>query len=182
MALIKFSAPPTLAGLFFCLASVEGAGLFFLPRCNAAPYKRLQRPFCHSCKFIPPKLQNRLQGFTGAFLLIRPIPAYAIQQLHKPPMHRLRHAGGHTVKRNTSTNTQTQPPRRTLCKSTQPSYYNKVYIRVQRCAPAMDPCQTAHLLRGQRLHPAGQSNGRGRGGRRGTIDGYRRISFRAFAR
>lgn len=28
----------------------------------------------------------------------------------------------------------------------------------------------------------GQSSGRGRGGRRGTIDGYRRSSFRAFAR
>lgn len=32
------------------------------------------------------------------------------------------------------------------------------------------------------LHPAGQSSGKGRGGRRGTIGGYRRISFRAFAR
>ena len=32
------------------------------------------------------------------------------------------------------------------------------------------------------LHPAGQSSGRERGGRRGTIGGYRRISFRAFAR
>lgn len=67
----------------------------------------------------------------------------------------------------------------------------------------------AHLLMGQRLHlyrvsPAafnlapGQQSGRagsawhtppggavqrqGYGGRRGTIDGYRRISFRAFAR
>lgn len=29
MALIKFSTPPTLAGLFFCLAPAEGAGLFF---------------------------------------------------------------------------------------------------------------------------------------------------------
>ena len=32
------------------------------------------------------------------------------------------------------------------------------------------------------LHPAGQSSNKGRGGRRGTIGGYRRISFRAFAR
>lgn len=31
------------------------------------------------------------------------------------------------------------------------------------------------------LHPAGQSSGSGHGGRRGTIGGYRRISFRAFA-
>lgn len=65
----------------------------------------------------------------------------------------------------------------------------------------------AHLLRGQRLHlykvspsacnlapvssqgghsvtlhPAGQSSGRGAAGRRGTIGGYRRSFFRAFAR
>ena len=32
------------------------------------------------------------------------------------------------------------------------------------------------------LYPAGQSSGRERGGRRGTISGYRRSSFRAFAR
>ena len=32
------------------------------------------------------------------------------------------------------------------------------------------------------LHPAGQSSDRGRGGRRGTIGGSRRISFRAVAR
>ena len=32
------------------------------------------------------------------------------------------------------------------------------------------------------LHPAGQSSGRECGGRRGTIGGFRRISFRAFAR
>ena len=31
MALIKFSTPPKLAGLFFCLASAEGAGLLFCP-------------------------------------------------------------------------------------------------------------------------------------------------------
>lgn len=55
----------------------------------------------------------------------------------------------------------------------------------------------AHLLRGQRLslykvspagqhpgtlHPVRQSSGRERSGRRGTIGGYRRISFRAIAR
>lgn len=32
------------------------------------------------------------------------------------------------------------------------------------------------------LHPAGQSSSLERSGRRGTIGGYRRISFRAFAR
>ena len=110
-----------------------------------------------------------------------------------------------------------------------------MYIRVQRCAPVMDPCQTAQHIadhasgdgsvptvcgslasaapcapaegsarrglddsnarrlavwhrvsdqggRSGTLHPAGQSSSKGQGGRRGTIGGSRRISFRAFAR
>lgn len=85
---------------------------------------------------------------------------------------------------------QIPPTRRTMYREGQPHYYNKVYIRVQRCAPVMDPCQTAHLLRVQRLHLYRVSQAlstqravqrkRQRAG--GTIDGYRRISFRAFAR
>lgn len=81
--------------------------------------------------------------------------------------------------------------------------------RLLPCADRWQVLHPAHLLRGQRLHlyrvspaacnlapvssqgapsqpgtlhPAGQSSGRGRGGRRGTIGGSRRISFRAFAR
>ena len=38
------------------------------------------------------------------------------------------------------------------------------------------------LAPGQQSTRAGQSSSRGRGGRRGTIGGFRRISFRAFAR
>ena len=86
---------------------------------------------------------------------------------------------------------QIPPPRRTLYSSAQPPYYNKVYnstsqtmpTRLGQLLPWADRWQVlhpAHLLRGQpsTLHPSGQSSS----GRRGTIDGYRRISFRAFAR
>lgn len=38
-----------MAGLFFCLASAEGAGLLFLPGGISATHKRLQRPFCRPC-------------------------------------------------------------------------------------------------------------------------------------
>lgn len=41
---------------------------------------------------------------------------------------------------------------------------------------------TGSAVRAGALYPAGQSSSRERGGRRGTIGGYRRISFRAFAR
>lgn len=45
----NISTPPTLAGLFFCLASAEGAGLLFLPCSNTATNKRLQRVLYHPC-------------------------------------------------------------------------------------------------------------------------------------
>lgn len=75
---------------------------------------------------------------------------------------------------------QIPTPRRTLYRSAQPPYSNKVYkgAGVRHCRGSMPdgaayrrPCQ-----------PGGAIQRSGRGGRRGTIDGYRRISFRAFAR
>lgn len=84
---------------------------------------------------------------------------------------------------------QIPPPRRTLYRAAQPPYYNKVYIRAQRCSPVIDPCQTVQHSADHaspaavtlwHTPPGGQSSGRGRGGRRGIIDGYRRISFSGF--
>lgn len=105
MALIKFSAPPTLAGLFFCLASVEGAGLLFCPAAYQ-PHASVYSGFSVVRAIILSQSQNRLQGFTAAFPLILPISARTIQQSHKPPIRQLRHAGKHTVKRYTSANTR----------------------------------------------------------------------------
>nr|DAE75249.1 MAG TPA: hypothetical protein [Caudoviricetes sp.] len=75
---------------------------------------------------IRPKRQNRLHGFTVAFPLICHTPAHAIQQLHKPPIHRLRSAGGHTIKRSISTDTRrTATP--DAVQGRVAAYYNKVY-------------------------------------------------------
>lgn len=144
MTSIKFNLPATVtprhnpAGLFFCLAPAEGAGLLFCPY-TIHPHTSIYSAFCIVHAVIPPTPQNSAQGFTWAFPLIRPIPAHTIQQSHKPPIHHLRHVGGHTVKRNTSTNTKTQPPRRTLYRSAQPPYYNKVY-KGAAVRTVMDPC------------------------------------------
>lgn len=100
-------------------------------------------------------------------------------------------------------------PRRTLYRPAQPPYYNKVYkgARVRPCYGSMPdsaahcrPCQpgggldTSHARRlaiwhrsaagrtGWHPPPGGAVRRQGRGGRSGTIDGYRRSSFRAFAR
>lgn len=97
------------------------------------------------------------------------------------------------------------PPRMDAVQVSATAYYNKVYksagvrllwIHARRCnisqtMPARRGLDASHARRlavwhrvicqGERsgtLHPAGQSSS----GRRGTIGGYRRISFRAFAR
>lgn len=80
------------------------------------------------------------------------------------------------TRRNTSSTYQIPTPRRTLCRSAQPPYYNKVYksapllwIHARQCStsqtmqtrlgqllPSADLWQVlnpVHLLRGQRLHP-----------------------------
>lgn len=136
----------------FCLASAEGAGLLF---CLAAyqphtsPYSGLSA--VHA--IIRPKRQSRLQGFTAAFPLIWPVPAHAIQQSHKSPIHHLCHAGGHTVKRSICPQYQIPPPRLTLYKSAQPPYYNNVYKGAPmrpcyRFMPARQRLGASHARRG----------------------------------
>ena len=71
------------------------------------------------------------------------------------------------------------------------------YIRVQRCAPVIDPCQTVQHIANHASPAMCRYFPRLAAGvlawvslalcfflarRRGTLDGYRRISFRAFAR
>lgn len=112
---------------------------FALLQCN--PIQAFTAAFLSLMQIIPPKLQNRLQGFTGAFLLIWPVPAHAIQQSHKPPAQRWRayHQAQHPHRY------QAPPPRRTLYSSAQPPIIIR-YIRVRRCAPVMDSCQTVQYI------------------------------------
>ena len=109
--------------------------------------------FLPSMQFIRSKRQNRLQGFTAEFLLICHIPAHTIQQTHKPPIHRLRHAGGHTVKRCTSTDTRYRR-HAGRCTGQRSRSIIIMYIRVQGCAPVVDPCQTVQQI-ADRASPAG---------------------------
>ena len=134
---------------------------FILPCCNTAPYKRLQRVLCRPCSYATNAAKQRTGLYSGfscdcarstahdtrptQAAIIPPVPRWSVSQ-----------------RRSTSSAYKIPPPRRTLYRSAQPPYYNKVYIRVQGCAPVVDPCQTAqhiadhaspaHLLRGQRPH------------------------------
>lgn len=197
------STPPTLAGLFFCLASAEGAGLLFCPAA-IQPHTSVYSAFCSVHAVIPTTPQNGAQGFTMAFPEICPILTPQIPNQHNKPLHSLRHAGAHHNAAAPPAHTRRQRHAgRCAGQHSRPIIIR--YIRVQRCAPVMDPCQTVQRIAGHaspagsryfprpavcslapgqpdKLHPAGQSSSRKRGGRRGTIDGYRRTSFRAFAR
>lgn len=73
----------------------------------------------------------------------------------------------------------------TPCGSAQPPIIIR-YIRGCRGAPVMDPCQTVqhtadHASRGAPVEGSARRGSPAAGARRGTIGGYRRISFRAFA-
>lgn len=157
----------TVQGFYFCPATIQP---------NTSVYSTL----CIIHAIIPPKRQNRLHGFTAAFPLICAIPAHTIQHPHKPPIHRLRNAGWHTVKCCTSTNTRYHRHAGRCTGATCPPTII-MYIRVQRCAPVVDLCQAVQ-------HSADHASGsgtvqwQGHGGRCGTTGGYRRISFLAFAR
>ena len=169
-----------MAGLFFCLASDTVQGFYFA------------------------LLQYRhIQAFTAAFpadcALLTANDTRPTQAAIIPPVQRW----SVSQRRSTSSAYKIPPPRRTLYRPAQSPYYNKVY---KGAPPVMDPCQIvqcttdytspAHLLSGQRLHlhrvspaaydlaPGQQSECAGQpgGGRRGTIGGSRRISFRAVAR
>ena len=60
-----------MAGLFFCLASAEGAGLLFCPAA-IQPHTSVYSVFCAVHAVIPPTPQNSAQGFAVAFLRFAP--------------------------------------------------------------------------------------------------------------
>lgn len=151
--------------------------------CRKTAHRALQRLFLRFAPFNRPQYQTGKSGYNAACATLEHITAP--QHLQRIPKYK-RHA-------------------RTLYSSAQPPIIIR-YIRVQRCAPVMDPCQTVQHIAdhaspaGSRYLPRpaactlapGQRSGRtgwhsAPGGAfqrqgRGTINGLRRISFRAFAR
>ena len=195
--------PPTLAGLFFCLASAEDAGLLFCPAA-IQPHISVYSAFCVvNAVYTVHTTKQRAGLYRGVSCNCTHSTARDTRPTHAaiiPPVPRW----SVSQRRNASSIYQIPTPRRTLYSSAQPPYYNKVY-KGQRCTPVMDPCQTVQHIAdhaspaavsilptpgglqsgtGSVWHPppGGAVWQQGRGGRRGTIGGSRRISFRAFAR
>ena len=145
-----------------------------MPCCNTAPYKRLQRVFRRPCNYTAHAAKQRT-GLYKRFscdlphsttyntrptqaAIIPPAPRWSVSQ-RPDALHRY----------------QIPAPRRTLHRSAQPPYYNKVYkarrllrIHARQCSisqtmparrgqllPCVDLWQVlhpAHLLKGQRFH------------------------------
>lgn len=80
-----------------------------------------------------------------AFPAILPIPPHTIPNRHNKPLHSLRHAGAPTSARTLCTDTRYH--RRTgRCTGQHSRPIIIRYIRVQGCAPVMDPCQTVQQI------------------------------------
>lgn len=175
-----------MAGLFFCLASAEGAGLLFCPA-TIKPHTSVYSTFCACpCNLTANTARQRTRpcnGFSCDCTHLTANDTRPAKADMPPPAPRW----SISQRRSTSSEYQIPAPRRTLCSSTQTAYYNNVYKRVQHTAdhasPAGSRCFPRLALAWHRVSLAlawycafflAQ--------RRGTIDGYRRCFFRAFAR
>lgn len=114
------------AGLFFCLASAEGAGLLFCPAAMH-PYTSVYSEFCAVHATIPHMPQNSAQGFTAAFPEICHILPPTIPDRQKRIYYRLRNAGAYHNAVALQRIPRHQTPHKTLYRATQPPYYNNVY-------------------------------------------------------
>lgn len=180
-----------MAGLFFCLASAEGAGLLF---CQATiqPNANVHIVFYTIHASYTAHAAKQHTGLCRRFSSYLPCFAAAVWRVHPAIPRRLHHAGTYHSTRAPYSLYQIPPPHMDAVQVSTAAYYNKVY---KGAPPVMDPCQTAQHT-ADHASPAGSSRRlaiwhpspggavqqQERGGRRGTIDGYRRSSFRAFAR
>lgn len=179
---------PHWRGFSFCLAPADGAGLFFLPYYNTAPYKRLQRVLRRQCSYTAHAAKQRT-GLYRRFSCYLPNSTATNTRLTQvaiiPPVQRW----DVSQRPDGPSAYQIPPTSRTLYRPAQPPYYNKVYngagVRPRyrsmpdgatHCRPCKPGGAAWHPPPGRTV----QQQGRGR--RRGTIGGSRRISFRAFAR
>ena len=150
----KHSTRSEMAGLFFCLASAEGAGLLFCPATiqphtsvysgfyiihelyhphNKTVHRALQALFLRFDLFHRPRYQTDTSGYNATCATLEHITAPG-----RPPVH---------------TRYQRHAERRTGQRS-RPIIIR--YIRVQGCAPVMDPCQTVQHI-ADHASPAGSA-------------------------
>lgn len=174
-----------------------------MPCYNTAAYKRLQRVLRHQCKYTA----NAAKQHTGLYKGVLCDCVRSTARKYQTNTNGYNTACATLDSIPAPGRAQPIPDITAAPDAVQVSAYRPIIIRYIRCngAPVMDPCQPVHQATshaspagsrcfptlgglwpgaGSAWHPPPGLTVRqlGRGGRRGTIDGYRRISFRAFAR
>ena len=150
-----------------------------MPCFNTAPCKRLQRVLCSICSYTTHAAKQRAGLYSGFSCNL----SHSTAADTKPTKAAIIPPAPHwstSQRRSTSSIYQIPASRRTLYRSAQPPYYNKVYkgAGVRPCYRSM-PDGAAYR---RPCKPGGAARQQGRGGRCGTIGGSRRSFFRAFAR
>lgn len=115
-----------MAGLFFCLASVEDAGLLFCPDA-IQPNTSVYSAFCAvHASYTAHAAKQRTGLYSGVSVNLTHSSVHntvTTQANYAPPAPRW----STSQRRSTSSAYQIPEPRRTLYRSAQPPYYNKVY-------------------------------------------------------
>ena len=161
-----------------------------MSRRNIAPYNRLQRLLSSPYNYTT----NTAKQLTGLYRRFSCNCARSTAYNTRPAKANITPPAPRwsvSQRRSASSAYQIPPTRRTLYRPAQPHYYNKVYKSAayrRQCQPGgVSMFPTSGGLQsgtGSAWHPppGGSIQQQGRGGRRGTTGGYRRSSFRAFAR
>lgn len=148
--------PPTLAGLFFCLAPAESAGLFFFPGGVSATHKRLPRLFFRPCNYTykaPKPFTELYRGVSVDLRHSRARNTAATQAAYTPTAPRWRaYPQAQHLHRY-----QITPTHRTLYRAEQPPII--IWYRGAPVRPVMDPCPEVqhsadHASGSGSVHPA----------------------------
>jgi hypothetical protein len=166
-----------------------------LPCCNTATYKRLRRVLCCQCSYTAHTTKQRTGLYSGVSCYLphstaadaRPTQTAIIPHTPRRTLcsstqtayynnvyKRVQHTADHASPAGSAP---------TVCRSLASAAPG---VPAEGSAPPPVQGQPGGLRSGTgsacRPPPGRAVQQQGRGGRRGTIDGYRRISFRAFAR
>ena len=160
-----------MVGFFFCLASAEGAGLLFCPA-TIQPHTSVYSGFYIIHELYRPRNKTAHGALQKLFRLFAAFFRCCVA-VYPAILHHLRHDGAYHSAVAPPANTRYQRHAgRYTGQHSRPIIIR--YIRVQPCYGSMPdgaadrrPCKPSRVVQRQR---------------RGTIDGCRRISFRAFAR
>lgn len=116
-----------MAGLFFCLASAEGAGLLFR-HAAIQPHTSVYSSFCavHTF-FYTTHTAKQCTWLCRRFSCHLPCFAAVVWRVHPSTLHCLRHAGAYHSAATPPAHTRYHSRAGTLDRPAQPSYYNKVY-------------------------------------------------------